>query len=104
MKALVLNALGRGFDYEEVEIAAPMGREVLVEVKASGLCHTDLLFAERYWSPAYIQHSAHIAPGREGLSPRMNSSLCPQCWATRSPGSWPPSDPTSGRSVSEITS
>ena len=23
--------------------------------------------AERYWSPDYIQHSAHIAPGREGL-------------------------------------
>jgi predicted SnoaL-like aldol condensation-catalyzing enzyme len=23
--------------------------------------------AERYWSPQYIQHSAHIAPGREGL-------------------------------------
>jgi predicted SnoaL-like aldol condensation-catalyzing enzyme len=23
--------------------------------------------AERFWSPAYIQHSAHIAPGREGL-------------------------------------
>ena len=23
--------------------------------------------AERYWSPGYIQHSAHIAPGREGL-------------------------------------
>src|SRR4029078_10882646 len=22
---------------------------------------------ERYWSPTYIQHSAHIAPGREGL-------------------------------------
>ncbi len=34
----------------------------------------DLLFnkrdyaaAEKYWSPQYIQHSAHIAPGREGL-------------------------------------
>src|SRR5205807_644082 len=34
----------------------------------------DLLFnkrdyaaAEKYWSPHYIQHSAHIAPGREGL-------------------------------------
>ena len=34
----------------------------------------DLLFnqrdyaaAETYWSPHYIQHSAHIAPGREGL-------------------------------------
>jgi predicted SnoaL-like aldol condensation-catalyzing enzyme len=23
--------------------------------------------AERFWSPSYIQHSAHIAPGREGL-------------------------------------
>src|ERR1700722_5715398 len=23
--------------------------------------------AERFWSPEYIQHSAHIAPGREGL-------------------------------------
>ncbi|HEY4838093.1 MAG TPA: nuclear transport factor 2 family protein [Candidatus Acidoferrales bacterium] len=34
----------------------------------------DLLFnkrdyaaAEKFWSPHYIQHSAHIAPGREGL-------------------------------------
>jgi predicted SnoaL-like aldol condensation-catalyzing enzyme len=23
--------------------------------------------AERYWSPHYVQHSAHIEPGREGL-------------------------------------
>jgi S-(hydroxymethyl)glutathione dehydrogenase / alcohol dehydrogenase len=44
MKALVVNALGRGFDVEDVEIARPKGREVLVEVQASGLCHTDLLF------------------------------------------------------------
>src|SRR5437660_6337491 len=27
----------------------------------------DYAGAERYWSPTYIQHSAHIAPGREGL-------------------------------------
>ena len=27
----------------------------------------DYKAAERYWSPNYIQHSAHIAPGREGL-------------------------------------
>src|SRR5271169_222715 len=27
----------------------------------------DYAEAERYWSPRYIQHSAHIAPGREGL-------------------------------------
>src|SRR6202045_161613 len=45
MKALVLNAIGRGFDFEDVDIATPIGHEVLVEVQASGLCHTDLLFA-----------------------------------------------------------
>ena len=27
----------------------------------------DYVAAERYWSPHYIQHSAHIGPGREGL-------------------------------------
>jgi len=27
MKALVLNTLGRGFDFEDVDIAAPMGRD-----------------------------------------------------------------------------
>ena len=27
----------------------------------------DYVAAERYWSPHYIQHSAHIAPGRDGL-------------------------------------
>jgi len=27
----------------------------------------DYARAERYWSPNYIQHSAHIEPGREGL-------------------------------------
>jgi predicted SnoaL-like aldol condensation-catalyzing enzyme len=42
--------------------------------KALALMAFDALFnrrnyteAERYWSPRYIQHSAHIAPGREGL-------------------------------------
>jgi predicted SnoaL-like aldol condensation-catalyzing enzyme len=27
----------------------------------------DYAAAERFWSPAYLQHSAHIAPGRDGL-------------------------------------
>jgi predicted SnoaL-like aldol condensation-catalyzing enzyme len=27
----------------------------------------DYFAAEVYWSPTYIQHSAHIAPGRDGL-------------------------------------
>jgi predicted SnoaL-like aldol condensation-catalyzing enzyme len=27
----------------------------------------DYIAAEQFWSPAYIQHSAHIPPGRDGL-------------------------------------
>jgi predicted SnoaL-like aldol condensation-catalyzing enzyme len=27
----------------------------------------DYAAAEKFWSPTYIQHSAHIEPGREGL-------------------------------------
>jgi predicted SnoaL-like aldol condensation-catalyzing enzyme len=27
----------------------------------------DYKAAERYWSPNYLQHSAHIKPGRDGL-------------------------------------
>jgi len=58
MKALVLNAIGRGFDFEDVDIATPMGREVLVNVQASGLCHTDLLFATHdiVPTPAVLGH------------------------------------------------
>src|SRR5271154_1261995 len=42
--------------------------------KALVLLAFDMLFnkrdyatAQRFWSPNYIQHSAHIEPGREGL-------------------------------------
>ena len=33
----------------------------------------DYAAAEHYWSPNYIQHSAHIAPGREGLFNHIKS-------------------------------
>ena len=51
-----------------------MARELEEKNKALVLRAFDTLFnrrdyaaAERFWSPQYIQHSAHIAPGREGL-------------------------------------
>jgi S-(hydroxymethyl)glutathione dehydrogenase/alcohol dehydrogenase len=58
MKSLVLNAVGRGFNFEDVDIAPPIGREVLVNVQASGLCHTDLLFATHdiVPTPAVLGH------------------------------------------------
>lgn len=30
--------------------------------------------AERYWSPGYVQHSAHIGPGRDGLFDLIRSA------------------------------
>jgi S-(hydroxymethyl)glutathione dehydrogenase / alcohol dehydrogenase len=58
MKALVVNALGGGFDLEEIDVAVPKGREVLIDVQASGLCHTDLLFATHdiVPTPAVLGH------------------------------------------------
>jgi predicted SnoaL-like aldol condensation-catalyzing enzyme len=51
-----------------------MGPTVESKNKALVLRAFDTLFnkrdyeaAERYWSPNYIQHSAHIPPGRDGL-------------------------------------
>jgi len=51
-----------------------MDRTVESRNKALVLEAFDTLFnkrdyeaAERFWSPNYIQHSAHIPPGREGL-------------------------------------
>jgi predicted SnoaL-like aldol condensation-catalyzing enzyme len=51
-----------------------MGESTAAKNKAIVLGAFEILFnkrdysaAERFWSPNYIQHSAHIAPGRQGL-------------------------------------
>src|SRR3984957_6211080 len=88
MKALVLNALGRGFELENVEIAAPVRREVLVEVRASGLCHTDLTVATHpiFPTPSVLGHEVAgvvAAIGPEGTQLRRGDhlvgSLTPAC-------------------------
>jgi predicted SnoaL-like aldol condensation-catalyzing enzyme len=42
----------------------------------------DYAAAERFWSPTYIQHSAHIAPGRgtaANLASRGQERTAPVC-------------------------
>ena len=59
MKAAVVNAVGGGFSVEEISIAAPIGREVLVDIKAAGLCHTDHTVATidiGYAMPSVLGH------------------------------------------------
>jgi S-(hydroxymethyl)glutathione dehydrogenase/alcohol dehydrogenase len=42
MKAAILRQFNGIFDIEDITIDKPIGHEVLVQVKASGLCHSDL--------------------------------------------------------------
>lgn len=41
--------------------------EIVLEAFDALFNRRDYAAAQRFWSPTYIQHSAHIAPGRDGL-------------------------------------
>ena len=69
MKALVLNAVGRRFELDDVNIALPTGREVLVNVQASGLCHTDMLFATHAIAPTPVVLGHEVAGIVEAVGP-----------------------------------
>ena len=94
MRALVLNALGRGFDFEEVEIAAPIGRELLVDVHASGLCHTDLLFATHDITPTSSVLGHEVA----GIVAAVGPDVTQVHVGDRVVGSLPPRPDEPGRS------
>src|SRR5579862_5293285 len=47
--------------------AAEQNKRLVLEGFHTLFNKRDYAAAEKYWSPHYIQHSAHIAPGREGL-------------------------------------
>jgi predicted SnoaL-like aldol condensation-catalyzing enzyme len=44
-----------------------MNKKLVLEAFHTLFNKRDYEVAERYWSPNYIQHSAHIEPGRDGL-------------------------------------
>ena len=46
MKAAVFHEVNQPLQMEEVDIASPGPREVLVRTRASGVCHSDLHFVE----------------------------------------------------------
>jgi S-(hydroxymethyl)glutathione dehydrogenase/alcohol dehydrogenase len=61
MKAAVLNAAPGQLDIEDVQIDSPGPREVLIDTKAAGLCHSDLHFMEAkypYPLPAVLGHES----------------------------------------------
>lgn len=61
MKAAVCHAFGEPLRIEEVRLAEPGAGEVLVDVKACAICHSDIFFAEGAWGgglPAVYGHEA----------------------------------------------
>lgn len=59
MRAAVVNAPGSGFNVENVDLADPLPHEIVVQVRASGLCHSDLSIAEHglgFRMPALLGH------------------------------------------------
>ena len=61
MKAAVFHGAGKPLTIEQVDIAKPIGREVLVRTVASGVCHSDLHFIDGYYpfpAPAILGHEA----------------------------------------------
>jgi predicted SnoaL-like aldol condensation-catalyzing enzyme len=49
------------------ESTAAKNKAIVLEAFETLFNKRDYAAAERFWSPNYIQHSAHIAPSREGL-------------------------------------
>jgi len=46
---------------------ATTNKAIVLEAFETLFNKRDYAAAEKFWSPNYIQHSAHIAPGRNGL-------------------------------------
>ncbi|MDR5666800.1 alcohol dehydrogenase AdhP [Burkholderia cenocepacia] len=64
MKAAVVHAFGEPLRIEEVPIPAPGPGQILVNIKASGVCHTDLHAADGDWP---VKPSLPFIPGHEGV-------------------------------------
>jgi S-(hydroxymethyl)glutathione dehydrogenase/alcohol dehydrogenase len=61
MKAAIFHGPQQPLTIEDVDIAKPLGREVLVRTVASGVCHSDLHFIDGFYpfpAPAILGHEA----------------------------------------------
>ncbi|WP_374304172.1 alcohol dehydrogenase AdhP [Ferrovibrio sp.] len=63
MKAAVVREFGKPLSIEQVPVPKPGPGEVLVRIKASGVCHTDLHAADGDWP---VKPKLPFIPGHEG--------------------------------------
>lgn len=74
VSAAVMHAVGRPMVVEDIAVATPKGREVLVRPVAAGLCHSDLLFLDGHWPhpvPTILGHE--VAGVVEAIGPEVTS-------------------------------
>ncbi len=64
MKAAVVHAFGEPLRIEEVPIPTPGRGQILVNIRASGVCHTDLHAADGDWP---VKPRLPFIPGHEGV-------------------------------------
>lgn len=99
MKAAVVNTPGAAFTVEDVELADPKPHEIVVDVRASGLCHSDLSIAKQglgFPMPVVLGHEVAgevIETGPNVTSVKIGDRVvvcmvagcgsCPQCRAAR---------------------
>lgn len=99
MKAALINEIGGRFEIEDVQIADPLGHEILVEIRASGLCHSDLSTAKWGFGIPVPMLAGHepagvvVAVGPDVRSLKVGDHVvastigacgtCPACYAGR---------------------
>lgn len=64
IRAAVCRAFGEPLVIEELELAAPTGREVEVTLQACAICHSDITYASGAWGGALPAVYGHEAAGR----------------------------------------
>src|SRR5260370_8607729 len=99
MKAAVFYGVGKPLQIEEIDIDAPHGREVLVRVVASGVCHSDLSAVEGLMpvpAPIILGHEpagiveevgkevTNFGPGHHVIG-RCPASCCPSTMSPSTP-------------------
>ncbi|MGE3691498.1 MAG: Zn-dependent alcohol dehydrogenase [Novosphingobium sp.] len=84
MKAAVLRGINVPMEIEDVAISKPQGREVLVRVKAVGLCHSDLHVIDGSWPnplPTVLGHEVagvveQVGPEAHTVKPGDHVVVC----------------------------
>lgn len=94
VQAAVLNAPSAPFSIETIEVAAPQAGEVLVDIQAAGICHTDLAAATGAFGnpfPIVLGHEGagvveavgpgvtSVKPGDKVLLTFNSCGHCPRC-------------------------